>query len=255
MAIFSALYDGPTTLSAETGHRRIYAPTAYRVVRELDQVPILMSEAMRLGRYYPLCWRSGPAGPRLVALRSFLPKGRGHPRDVRLQGDALPLVLQAYPFIVPDADGLRGRSMTFDDAIADEPSDVGAPILMGDGRIGTAALARCKIAIELARDLPDTLAFTRDVAAAGLLEPWPLRFDLGQGERVDIADLMVLAPDRLGDGAVHDLVSRWGVEGGLFLSLQRASLFRAGALLAGAKQAVTPQVAASPAAAAMARSA
>ncbi len=255
MAIFSALYDGPTTLSAETGHRRIYAPTAYRVVRELDQVPILMSEAMRLGRYYPLCWRSGPAGPRLVALRSFLPKGRGHPRDVRLQGDALPLVLQAYPFIVPDADGLRGRSMTFDDAIADEPSDVGAPILMGDGRIGTAALARCKIAIDLARDLPDTLAFTRDVAAAGLLEPWPLRFDLGQGERVDIADLMVLAPDRLGDGAVHDLVSRWGVEGGLFLSLQRASLFRAGALLAGAKQAVTPQVAASPAAAAMARSA
>lgn len=232
-------------LAVQTGHHRIYAQISYRVVREFQFPPIILAEALQLAPAFPLCWKRTPNGPTLVAVRSFLDNGLGHPGE-HGRTLPLPLVLQAFPLIVPDADSLERHQFLFDSTIADNPTDVGAPLMLPDGKLSRAALGRAKIAVGLARYLDDADDFSRAVEDAGLLEPWPLHFDLGQGQRVAIDDLLVLAPNQLDDGIMFDLIKQYGIDAGVFLSLHRASLFRAGPLLAAARAAVTKPALASP---------
>jgi hypothetical protein len=238
MVAVDTLYENPTILGVATGHHRIFSQVSYKLVRELQFAPAVLVEAGHLARMFPLCWRKTAAGPVLVALRSLLPDGSGQSPDAPMHESLLPLVLQCFPLVVPGADAIMQQQVLFDSTIADSPTDIGAPLLMGDGRLSRAALDRAKKAISVARALPATEALTTDLAAAGLLEPWPLRFDLGHGHKVAIEDLLVVAASRLRYEEVSTIVSRHGVGVGLFLSLHRASLFRATNLLAAAKQAV-----------------
>ncbi len=238
MPALSDLYEQPTVLSASSGHLRIYAQIAYKAVRHARMVPVVIAEAMVLARYFPLCWRDGPEGPELIALRSLLPDGEGQPGDSRNREIALPLALQAFPMVVPDSNAIERQQLYFDRTIADAPTDIGAPILLPTGKLSRAALMRAKIAVSVARAFPETMALSRELHAAGLLDPWPLAFDLGHGETVEIGGLSVLAPGRLDDGALYDLVAAFGPQVGLFVSLHRTSLFRAGVLLAAARHAV-----------------
>jgi len=234
----SDLYEEPAMLSASSGHLRIFSQGAYRVVRHRQIVPVLVSEAMDLARFHPLCWRQTPAGPVLIALRSLLSEGLGQPADTRNREPALPLMLRAFPIMVPDADALARQQLFFDKTIADNPGDIGAPLLLPDGKLSRAALMRAKMAVNFARRFPDTSALSRALDAENLLEPWPLHFDLGHGVTVAIDDLMVIAASRLDDSTLYDIVAAYGVGAGVFISLHRASLFRTGTLLAAAKYAI-----------------
>lgn len=238
MVAVDTLYEHPTILGASTGHHRIFSQVSYKLVRELQFAPAVLMEAGQLARLFPLCWRLTDGVPVLVALRSLLADGRGQAPDAPMYEALLPLVLQCFPLAVPGAEALMQQHVMFDATIADSPTDVGAPLLMADGRLSKAAMERARKAITFARALPATDGLTADLAAAGLFEPWPLRFDLGHGEKVVIEDLMVVAASRLRADEISGIVSRHGVGAGLFLSLHRASLFRAGNLLAAAKQAV-----------------
>jgi hypothetical protein len=238
MVAVDTLYEHPTVLGAATGHHRIFSQVSYRLVRELQCVPVVLMEAGYLARLFPLCWRVTADGPVLVALRSLLPEGRGLSPDTPMHESLLPLALQCFPLMVPKPETIIQQHVLFDATIADNPTDIGAPLLMGDGRLSRAALDRAKKAISFARALPATEGLSADLAAAGLFEPWPLKFDLGHGQRVAIEDLLVVASSRLRGDEVSTIVGRHGVGAGLFLSFHRASLFRAGNLLAAAKQAV-----------------
>lgn len=238
MLAIDALYEEPRILSAATGHHRIFTQAAYKLVRNLQFVPAVIGEAGYLARLFPLCWRLSEEGPVLIALRSLLPDGRGGAPDAPLQESLLPLLLQAFPLIVPDARTLAEQRVLFDGTIADQPSDIGAPLLMSDGRLGRAAIARARKAISVAQALPATLAVGESLMSAGLLEPWPLKFDLGHGEHVIIEDLMVLSNAALRSDELIGIVMRHGIGVGLFLSLHRASLFRIGNLLVAARRAV-----------------
>ncbi len=238
MVAVNTLYEYPTVLTASTGHHRIFSQTSYKFVRELQFAPAVLMEAGQLARLFPLCWRLTNGVPVLVALRSLLQAGLGQAPDAPMSETLLPLVLQCFPLVVPSPESLMQQHVMFDATIADSPTDIGAPLLMADGRLSRAAMERARKAINFARAVPATEGITADLAAAGLFEPWPLRFDLGSGQKVVIEDLLVVSASRLRAEEISAIVSRHGVGAGLFLSLHRASLFRAGNLLAAAKQAV-----------------
>ncbi|KQU51577.1 hypothetical protein ASG72_08540 [Bosea sp. Leaf344] len=230
------LYERPTLISHLTGHQRIFAQGAYKAVRDLQFAPVACEEGFGMARFYPLCWRRSGGAPVLGVLRSLLPGGLGHPADVPTQESALPLLLQCFPIILPDAEAIARQQLHFDDVIADRPSDVGAPLLMADGHLSRAALIRARRAVGLAHALNDSAALSRDIDAAGLLEPWTLDFEIGDGRRVRIDDLQVVSAARLHHPELAEIIAAHGAMAGLCLSLHRASLFRVNALLQAARR-------------------
>jgi hypothetical protein len=241
MSEIASLYEEPMVLSSSTGHRRIFAPVAYKMLREQMFVPTVIGESAQLARLFPICWKLTDAGPVLGCLRTLLGDGRGHAADAPITEALLPLILQAFPIIVPGADQIERQQLQFDAVIADKPTDIGAPLLMQNGQLSKAAMERARKAVAVARAMPDTAELTRDLHEAGLLEPWPLRFDLGSGRKVAIEDLLVISASRLHYEEVGGIVARHGALAGMFISLQRASLFRVAILLNAARQAVVGQ--------------
>jgi len=238
MNVWSQIYEAPALLTKEFGHQRIYAPAAYRQVRTLSLVPIVHTEVFDLAALFPTCWTTTPQGPALAALRSLLPGGSAMPGGEKAGLAVLPLAFQAYPFVVPDGGGAGSEAVLVDQAIADQPSDVGAPMIMADGQPARATLMRARLALQTGRVLQTTRALSQFVHEEGLLEPWPLRFELGDGESVDIDGLMVLARARLEAPGLRKAIRAFGVEAGLFFSAHRLSLFRISGLLSAAKTVV-----------------
>jgi hypothetical protein len=236
---WAALYEQPTALTADWGHHRIFAPLAYRRLTNLVLVPIVHTEAIDLARFFPSCWDMTPAGPVLSVLRALTRDASGIPAAARKAAASLPAALQAYPIVVPSTpDAMAGRILV-DKVIAEDPSDIGAPLTMADGKPSRAAAARTRLALKTARTLSQTRELTRFLHDAGLLEPWPLHFELAAGERVDIDNLQVLARSRLDDPKVHRAIATHGIDAALFLSAHRLSLFRISGLLAVARAAST----------------
>jgi len=239
---WSGLYENPEALTVQWGHQRIFAPAAYRMVRSLPLVPVVHSEALELARVFPVCWSLTEAGPTLCVLRSLFADGAASAGPAIDLG-ALPLIFQAFPIVVPHVPDAILQRIVVDRTIADEPTDIGAPLLLGDGRLSRAAAARAKIAVRTSQALGITREIGRRLHEAGLIEPWPLQFDLGHGESIDIGHLGVLTRSRLADGALHRLVADLGVEVGLFLAAHRISLFRVATLLHTARAAVAARAA------------
>jgi hypothetical protein len=238
MTTWLSLYERPTPIKDTWGHHRIFAPASYRRLRNLPLVPVVHTEAMTLARFFPICWAATGSGLVLSALRSLTDDALGMPPIARTPVAALPQVLQAYPFVVPESAAAMDGALLADRVIAEDPTDIGAPILMANGKLSRAAAARTRLALKLGRTLVATRTLGGTLSDAGLLEPWPLQFDLGSGRSVDIGTLSVVSRSRLDDPALHALVLDHGVDAGLFISAHRMSLFRVPALLAAAKAAV-----------------
>jgi hypothetical protein len=233
MDFWSRLYEAPQVLTADWGHHRIYAPIAYPVVRSCGLVPIVHTEVLELAQLFPVCWAMSPSGPELCVLRTLLSGGRAMP-SARMLVSALPRVFHAYPVIVPHDDGLAAGPISVDAAIADEPTDVGAPLMTAGGRPTKAVSQRIRTASETGRTLQTTRALSRALHEAGLLEPWPLEFGLGD-DAADLGRLMVVSRARLGDPSVYKIILSFGSDAALFLSAHWTSLFRVSALLSAAK--------------------
>jgi hypothetical protein len=241
MDLWAALYDQPTAMAADWGHHRIYAPAAYKRILTQSIVPIVHTEAIDLARLFPTSWAVTADGPVLCVLRSLLTDGSGIPGGAKGALAALPSAFQAYPIVVPYTGDAMLRRVAVDKAIAEEPTDIGAPLMMADGRVSRATAMRTRTALKAGRMLPTTRALTRFLYEADLLEPWPLRFDLGSGKAVDIDHLMVFARSRLDDPRVHGAINAFGVDAALFLSAHRLSLFKIAGLLRTAKATVLPR--------------
>lgn len=233
MDFWSRLYEAPEVLTADWGHHRIYAPIAYPVVRTACLVPIVHTEVLELARLFPVCWAMSQTGPELCVLRSLLSGGRAMPTP-RMLVSALPKVFHAYPVVVPHDDGLAAGPITVDTAVADQPTDVGAPLMTANGRPTRAVSTRVRAAIETGGTLQTTRALSRLLHEGGLLEPWSL--DLGLGDEAEnLGELMVISRDRLDDPGVYKAILGFGADAALFLSAHWLSLFRITALLSAAK--------------------
>jgi len=239
MARWNALYQEPMPLSPDWGHHRIFSPAAYAHVRQLMTVPIVLQDAMVVGRHFPICWQRFGDQLHLVALIALKPGAVALPPY-----DELPLAIRAYPFVVPKGGVAIPESYRVDRTIADNPLDIGAPILLDDGKFSDAARIRLHFAAEVGAALPTIDGLSEDLEGLELLEPWPLLFDFGPNGKVERRDLFVLAASQLGRPAVFSLVERYGAEVGVFLGLHRASLYRINWLMAAARKSPPAQIAA-----------
>src|SRR3712207_6035579 len=110
MTLSDSLYENPVPPGDVHSGTRIFAQPSYRAVREAQTCAVVHSEALNLATFYPICWIPGGRRPRLVALRSLIPGGHGHLREVALIPSALPLSLQAYPFVAEAPAGYDSES-------------------------------------------------------------------------------------------------------------------------------------------------
>ncbi|KQQ80815.1 SapC family protein [Aureimonas sp. Leaf324] len=222
-----------------TGERmvaRIYSPFSYPLPRQAGLVPIVAAEAERLASAFPVVWQRGEEGPRLVVLRSLQEDGSGFAPGTADALPLLPLLLQAYPFVFPSGPPRESDNpRLLDVAGADLPTDAGAPITTADGRLTKGAELRLRALSLFERDFPRTSALGRMLGELGLLEPWPLCFDLGHGRACDIEGLAVVQAGAFDTPRLEPVVARFGMAAARLLSLHRLSLFRAAALLTAAR--------------------
>lgn len=228
------LYDAPRKLGATLGQTRVFAPESYPIVREDAMVPVVHGEILRLAGFYPLCWRLEAGRFVLVALRSLLPDGRGHPVPATHAAGALPLALKAYPLAVPERDE---NSIVVDTAPPDRPTDIGAPVLLESGQPSRAVVLRFRMIAEIQRQWPLTAALAERLDALDLLEPWPLDFDLGGGNRIARDDLFVFPESRSDHPSLVHLAATLGMPALMALAAHRLSLHRIGALVRAARAA------------------
>lgn len=237
MTHWQDLYETPRRLTSAWGHCRIFAPEAYRRVRTQQLVPIVYTEALALAPHFPICWHVLNGEANLCVLRSLLGNGLGHPIKPTYASGALPLALRAFPVAVTSPD--EADEIWIDDVMADQPTDIGAPILMANGRLSRGAALRVQTALAFRRALDITRQFTDGLASRRLLEPWPLDFELDpDGRRVRIDDLMVVRSSALGSPETIQYLQELGVDAAMFLTAHRTSLFRTPPLLNAARAAL-----------------
>ena len=238
MDSWKELYENPRRLTSTWGHCRIFAPEAYQRVRIQQLVPIVCAEALTLAAYFPICWRVRDGQTTLCVLRSLLDDGLGHPIKPTHGNGGLPLALRAFPVAVT-APASDADEIWIDDIVADQPTDIGAPILMADGRLSRGAAQRIQAVMMLRRSIDITRQLTEGLARRGLFEPWPLDFELGpEGKRVRVDDLMVVRSSALGGSEILQHLQEFGAEAAMFLTAHRISLFRTAILLQAARAAV-----------------
>lgn len=235
MIYWRELYESPRRLTSQWGHHRIFAPEAYEPVRALQRVPIVHVEALRLAAFFPVVWRVHDGRPVLCVLRSLLAGGLGHPVKPTHGAGGLPLVLRGFP-VIATAPASGGEEIWIDEVVADQPTDVGAPILMEDGRFSRGAVQRIQAVISLRRAMDMTHRLTEALVRHRLLEPWPLDFELSSGgRRVRFDDLMVVRPLTSPDPGLIENLRAFGIEVATFIAAHRISLFRISTLLQAAR--------------------
>lgn len=245
MILWKELYESPRRLTSAWGHYRIFAPEAYELVRSLQLVPIVHAEALSLAAYFPIVWQVRNGELVLCVLRSLLAGGRGHSVKPTHAGAGLPLVLRGFPVIVT-APATGGDEIWIDDIVADQPTDIGAPILMEDGRLSRGAAQRVQSITSLRRAIDMTHRLTEALADRHLLEAWPLDLELAPGgQRIRFNDLMVTRPPTSPDPDLIKHLREFGVDAATFMTAHRISLFRISILLQAAR-AVTAKAALPP---------
>lgn len=239
MICWKELYASPRRLTSEWGHHRIFAPESYGLVRSLQLVPIVHTEALHLAAYFPVVWRIHNERTDLCVLRSLLADGFGHPVKAVHASGGLPLTLRGFPVIATEpASG--GDEVWIDEVVADRPTDVGAPILMEDGRLSRGAAQRIQAVLNIRQAIDMTHRLTEALIRHRLLEPWPLDFELASGgQRVRFDDLMVVRPLASPDPDLIEHLRESGIEAATFIAAHRISLFRISILLQAARAAAT----------------
>jgi hypothetical protein len=228
---FSGLYARPERLSAGFAHERIYAPPSYAVVRELQIVPAVHVEALAMAAWFPVCWRRGSDGPELVVLRSLAENADGRqPRGSPRQPASLPLALRCYPVAIHPDLGQRGAVMV-ERAIADKPTDLGAPLALPDGRPSRGLQNRYRAALIASHAAEATAAMTAELEKANAFQPWDLSFATAAGQ-ADVHGLLHASGDVLDGPHGRALLQRFGVDIAALLAAHRLSLFRIGELKA-----------------------
>jgi hypothetical protein len=237
------LHENLVPLNSDVSARRIFSPFAYRVVRELNVVPIVHAEASRLALWFPVAWRIHEEKIQLVTLRSLLPTIAAVPAPARSL-EYLPALLQAYPFTVDFAQPVMPQApKMLSEAVAEFPVNVGASITTADRKLSRATLQRFQALDFFCDHAPATQALSDALFAEALFQPWELKFDV-EGSQIDIPDIFIVKQAAFETGAFAQILARHGTMAAQLLGIHRLSLFRAGTLLAvarAAKKMVAPE--------------
>jgi hypothetical protein len=240
---FERLYQEPERLSVAFAHERIFAPPAYPLVRRLQVAPLVHIEALAMAAWFPVCWRSGPGLPELVALRSLAEDAEvGQPPGSPRQPASLPMALRAYPVAVTRQLG-DGGAIIVERAVADAPGDQGAPLAMPDGKPSRALAQRYRTALVARHAAAATDAMTAALHEADAFRPWPLRFPLAGGF-LEVEGMLHAPAEAIPVQKGKELLARFGVDLSVLLTAHRISLFRIADLLGAAEKAARADAAA-----------
>lgn len=231
------LYNSYGPLTAAQGKTRIYAPIAYTVVRNARAVPIVHIESFSMAAWFPICWKAAQPQPILIVLRTLWEDGSHQPAGSPAVPASLPLALRAYPFVVNAGDGNGpDTQILVEEAIPDQPSDVGATILTPDGKPGRGTEMKLRAASAFRSALPLTEEMSDELSRGNLFEPWPLRAEC-DGTTKTVEDMLVVRPSEFQSAKIFRFIQKFGPAGATLLGAHRISLFRAGNLFQAAKSA------------------
>ena len=228
------LYQNCRSLESGDSGIRIYAPMSYAIVRQAQVVPIVHTEALRMASWFPICWQARQSEPILVVLRTLHSDGSHQPAGSPALTGSLPFALQAYPFVVGAPGSESGKAHLFDDAIPDQPTDVGSPVTTMAGKPARGADLKIRAATAFNSALALTEAMTAALADSGMFEPWPLDFDVS-AQKLSVNDLLVIQQKDTPPEKVARFVRTFGSAGATLIGAHRISLFRAGSLLQSAQ--------------------
>lgn len=231
------IYEALRPFNPGDGETRIFAPVSYALVRQAQIVPIVHIEALNLAHWFPVCWQMKDKTATLVALRTLHRDGSSQPPGSPASMTSLPLVLRAYPFVVGGGDaGGEQDAHLIETAIPDEPTDIGSPIMLPSGRATPGTKLKLQAVAAFNGALPQTIAITEELQRHGLLEPWPLSFDVA-GQSIIVPDLHVVKPSEFASPRIFRIIEAHGPSVATFLGAHRISLFRAGVLYQTARDA------------------
>lgn len=226
------MYASPTLLDRRSGATRIFAQIAYSLVRTVQIVPIVYTEALDLAAWFPVVWQEAQSGWRAVVLRSLTTDGSAQPLGSPRIQSSLPLALRAYPFL---ADRASLDELWIDDVVADEPTDIGSAILQERGNPTRGTELRLQAAQLYQEAQPGTQRITAFLQTLQAFKPWPLDFDIG-GNQVKVEGLFVIDPTLFETGAMVPFAREFGVAGSRMMSAHAISLYRAATLFQRARQ-------------------
>jgi SapC len=241
MSLGLSIYEKPVTPTPAHGDMRIFAPIAYPAVRRAQMVPIVHLEAIALAAWFPICWFAGGQRPTLVVLRTLHADGSRQPAGSPNASASLPLMLKAYPFVAGQVDpSVHGSWLLIDDVVADQPTDVGAPMLMPDRQMGRGTEMRMRAVSAFNQALPLTEAMTDALLTHDCLEPWALEVQIGS-DLIKVPDLLVIRGADFRSSKIFRFIKEFGPVGASFLGAHRISLFRAGVLSQVARAPARPE--------------
>lgn len=216
--MYSAFLDWET---ATRSSMRIFDPFSYRAAHFAGIVPICLGEAMNLCNRWPLLWQRTVGGDgELIALRGVNP-AVAVPGADKLNRQALPLLLQAYPLRLREM--TPGSDIGFDRVAPMRERDGGAYVLDATGEVLPGAELKLSALRRFQDDLDATHRLTELVFEHDLLEPVVLPPRVVQA--YGLPDFLVVRPFP-DDTAIFEALPRayWS-RAARFLAAQRISLY------------------------------
>jgi hypothetical protein len=209
---------------------RIHDPWSYRVAYEEQFVPITIEEAFLLAPHFPVVWKRDEAGRlQLIIVRGLARAESSLPGVRRNIGDALPLLLQAYPFRHRN-ERAGQMELGLDRVSPMQTKDIGAPIFAQNGEFTPGAELKRLALDRYAGAISITNEICELFAELGILQP--VSFPKALVERLNLPELMHLGG--LGDDRVllDSLLQQFGNVVASFIFGHKLSLYRMGPLVA-----------------------
>lgn len=186
------MYQSVVPLKQGADHA-LFEPTDYPSVGDMLVVPIAAIEAKVLAHHYPIVWRRQGSHYEMVALLSISAPHLTSFRDEFERGMPRPLLIEAYPLAVAFSESEGERGAVLIDDVPRPEGATGVPAFLPSGTMSPGAGRRMAALQVYASDVTRTAAYTRALAAAGLMKDWPLRLRIG-ADAVEMDGLCVLAP-------------------------------------------------------------
>ncbi len=209
---------------------RIFDPFSYRVTLTERMVPVSISETFRLAAFFPLLWHYNHVGHlELVALRSLTLSTHEIPGIKLYSHDALPYLLQAYPFRYRNV-AVGEMTIGLERTSSMQERDLGSYIFNSHGDYQVGAEQKVKSLEEFSKGIELQKKIANFLLENQLLEVVAL--PNGLSEKHNLPDFF--ATRELGDWSpVSSAFSKTELPQVMrFLASQRLSLFRAAHLIA-----------------------
>ena len=201
------LYKAPVTLNAqEHGHLKVSRDRNYSYARNVNSVPVVISEIPQLLAHYPIAFATGET-PMLIALlgirkdENLFVDDKGNWAD----NTYIPAYVRRYPFILADlGDSRYGLAAELDPAFFGKEDGP----LFENGRPAKAAELALRFCLELQKEFEATQKFCEAIQNAGVLRPKVFTTVSRSGRKMQLSGFSAIDPEVL-DALDNRTVNTW----------------------------------------------